>query len=191
MAAGATAVASAGGAGCLSSDDEPEPDPVVETVERPMPELPERDPLAATPMPSGSDPSVSEVVENAGAAGTVHVHLTPLTEQEEGTYTGTTGRVEVVSLDAGERRTVTFEDVPASEYDAYRVDARSASITAVVRNRGEAGRVVVTVRSSDGASVHEDTDLSMEADETAELTFEGSYTLVAPERLDVQAAPAE
>ncbi|MFC7115021.1 hypothetical protein ACFQH2_08710 [Natronoarchaeum sp. GCM10025703] len=182
-------------AGCSSSDDgdEQAPEPVVESVRYPDPYLPERDVLDVTPVPEDSTP-ITERVGNAGNTGEVDVALTLLESAEDETdggtvYTGSTDRVRRITIDEAGIGEVSFEGI-ATGYDTYWIDARPASLTATVTNESEDGRVVVSVSSPDGSSVHAEERIDLAAGDTTELTFRGYYVAMSADDLVVEASAA-
>lgn len=178
-------------AGCVAGDSEG-PNPEVETVAVPAPQLPEHDRLDAPELPRGDEePAVTEPVENRGDAGEVRVSLTLLEADGEGSYVGQTARARALSLDANERRDVTFSELPVGEYDRYQVETRPASLTATVRNRGGAGEIVVSVYSGteDSPEPVDERAVEVRPDDTVAVEFAGAYVQFGGDELDVEAVP--
>jgi len=156
------------------------PDPTVESVAVPAPELPDTDRLEPQQLPDeGERPVVSERVHNAGDAGEIQVSFTPLETEGNGAFTGTTGRATVVEFAAGTTRPVSFEDVPVSEYDWYGVEVFPHSVTVTVSNGGEAGRVEVTVTGGDGEEVRDRTTVTIEEGAQREIRFSGAFVALS------------
>lgn len=184
------AASGAFGPGCLSLGSSEEPVPSAEIVGAPEPVLPEFDPLDAPPLPAADEePVVSARVRNDGQTGKVHVSFTPLEEGEDGTYTGVTARVAEIELDAGEARSVEFEDVPTSEYDRYRIEAKPNTITVFVENEGDPGDVEVSIVGRDTDRTHDSFVLELESGEQREVTRGGVYVQPGPDRLEATATP--
>lgn len=183
-------------AGCSSDngdtasngEDEPPVDPVVESVRRPDPVVPEWDEFYVSALPEDGSP-VTERVENVGDAGDVHVLLT-LLEADGDVYTGRTERARVIEMDAEESRDVTFEELPSGA-DAYRIEARPGSLVAAVTNEGGDGAGRVSLTADDGATIREERRVELAADETTDLTFTGFDVLASAADLDVEISPVE